>query len=183
MGHVIAILAALCGLGAFAIGATALVRDRPLPGVAVLLVPAIPVLAAGQLWAIALINARMPRRTGGWRDRVRARKGLGRNPQTFFFGELDAKLARPLLVVAFFGWLSAMIALPALAHGGPIGPGGGCRYRLDSHGSYTCVSRATYEHTGAGEQQVAGGIMLAFFAIHTGAALGGLTRRKQRDAQ
>jgi hypothetical protein len=72
-----------------------------------------------------------------------------------------------------------MTAFPALAHGGPAGARGGCAYRLNNHGSYTCVSRQTYEHAGAGEQRFASGIMLGFFAIHSGAALGGLHRRRQ----
>lgn len=180
IGRLIAYAAALCATGAFLLGVTALIRDKPLHGVAVLLVPAIPTLAVGQLWAIALINARTRRRTGGWRDRMRASQAMSLNPRGFFFGDLPSRFARPLLTLAFLGWLSAMTAFPALANGGPAGAGGGgCPYRLDNHGSYTCVSRQTYEHAGAGEQRFASGIMLGFFAIHSGAALGGLPRRRQ----
>ena len=176
IGRLIGCAAGACAAGAVIIGATALIRDKPLHDIAILLVPAIPVLAIGQLWAIALINARMPRRTGGWRDRMRASQPLSRNPSTFFFGDLPARLTRPLLALAFLGWLSAMTAFPGLTNGGPAGSGDGCRYRPDNHGSYTCVSQHTYEHAGAGEQRFASGIMLGYFAIHTGAALGGLQR-------
>jgi hypothetical protein len=179
IGRLIAYAAALCGTVALLLGVTALIRDKPLHGVAVLLLPAIPTLAAGQLWTIALINARTPRRTGGWRDRMRASQTISGNPRAFFFGDLPSTFARSLLALAFLGWLSAMAAFPALANGGPAGAGGGCAYRLNNHGSYTCVSRQTYEHAGAGEQRFASGIMLGFFAIQSGAAFGGLHRRRQ----
>ncbi len=122
VGRLIAYAAALCATGAFLLGVTALIRDKPLHGVAVLLIPAIPTLAVGQLWAIALINARRPRRTGGWRDRMRASQAMSWNPRTFFFGDLPSRFARPLLLMAFLGWLSAMTAFPALANGGRLVP-------------------------------------------------------------
>lgn len=178
VARVIAGAAGLCAAGAFLVGMAALVREKPLDGVAVLLVPAIPTLAVGQLWAIALITSRTSERPGGWRDRMRAGQATMGNPRAFFFGDLPWRFGGPLLGLAFLGWLSAMTAFPALSHGGPAGAGDGCPYRLSSHGSYTCVSLKTYEHAGAGEQRFASGILLGFFAIQTGAALGGLHRRK-----
>jgi hypothetical protein len=178
IGRSIALAAAVGALGALLIGLLALLRDRPLHGLTILLLPAVPLLAAGQLWTIALMNARTPPPEGGWRDRLRAARALQRLPtRTFFFGELDVRIARPLMAVALLGWLGAMTAWPSLVHGGPTGPGDGCRYRLFSHGSYTCVTAHTYEHVGAGEQRFASGILLVFFAVHTGAALGGLRRK------
>lgn len=179
LGRFISYAAAACAVGALLINATALIRDKPLHGIAILLLPAVPTLALGQVWMIALINARMPRRTGGWRERMRASQSLGMNPRTFFFGDFPAKLAYPLLGLAFVGWLSAMTAFPALTDGGPSSARHGCPYTLDNHGTYTCVSKQTYEHAGAGEQRFASGILLGFFALHTGAALAGVRRRRQ----
>lgn len=170
--------AGLSALVAFLIGLTALIRDKPLPGVAILVLPAVPILLAGQLWTIALVNARTPRHGGSWREQMRATRALRRDSRKFFFGELDAKLARLLLALAFLGWLSAMsAAFSGLSAGGPTGPGDGCRYRLDDHGRYPCVSRQAYEHAGAVQQRFASGVLLGFFAMHTGAALGGLRTR------
>ena len=157
----------------------ALIREKPLNGVAILLVPAIPTLAVGQLWTMAVLSAGTPRNTGGRPHRMRARRATNANPQAFF-GDLPSRLGRTLLALAFLGWLSAAAAFPALLHGGPAGAGDGCPYRLSSHGRYTCVSRQTDHHAGAGEQRLASGVLLGFFAIHTGAALGGLRRRPGR---
>ena len=179
VGRVVACAAALCATGAFLVSVALLIRDRPLDGAPALLVLAIPTIAVGQLWAIGLINSRMPPRAGNWRDRVRANRGMSRNPQRFFFGDLPSKFGRPLLALAFLGWLSAMTAFPALVHGGPADPGGGCAFRLSNHGSYTCVSQHAYEHAGAGEQRFVSGILLGFFAIQTGAAIGGLYGRRR----
>ena len=180
VGRVIACAAALCAAGAVLVIVAVLIREKPLNGVMILLIPAIPTLAVGQLWTIALLNARRPRDTGGWRDRMRASRATKANPQAFFFGDLPSSLGRTLLALAFLGWLSAATAFPALLHGGPAGAADGCPYRLSSHGRYTCVSRQTYQHAGAGEQRLASGVLLGFFAVHTGAALGGLHRRPAR---
>jgi len=179
-GRVIACAAALCAAGAFLVIVAVLIREKPLNGVTLLLIPAIPTLAIGQLWTIALLNARTPRYTGGWRDRMRASRATKGNPQALFFRDLPSWLGRTLLALAFLGWLSAATAFPSLMHGGPAGAGDGCAYRLSSHGRYTCVSHQTYQHAGASEQRLASGVLLGFFAIHTGAALGGLRRRPAR---
>jgi hypothetical protein len=169
----------LCATGAFLVNIALLVRDKPLDDAPALLIVAIPMIAIGQLWSIAVINTRMPRPTGGWRDRIRTSKLMSRNPRTFFFGNLPSRFGRPLLALAFLGWLSAVTAFPSLAKGGPADAGDGCAYRLSNHGSYSCVSQQTYQHAGAGEQRFASGILLGFFALHTGAALGGLSGRRR----
>ena len=166
-------------LGAAMIGLLALARNKPLHGAAILLLPAIPVIAAGQLWTIGFMQARRPPRSGGWRHTVGDGRGMSLSPSRFFFGDLSRRIALPLMAVAFLGWLSAMTAFGSTAQGGPAGAGNGCAYRLDSHGAYTCVTKAEYEHAGAGEQRFASGVLLAFFSLHFGAALGG--RKFQAD--
>jgi hypothetical protein len=68
--------------------------------------------------------------------------------------------AAPFITAIFFTW-----------QGGPAGPGGGCRYRVASHGVYTCGSKAAYDLAGAAEQRIAAGGFLCFFAVHLYAAL------------
>ena len=170
-------------LGAATIGLLALARDMPLNGAAFLLVPAIPVLAVGQLWMIGHMQARIPPVPGGWRMRARGRRRMGLNPIRFFFGDLSKRIAVPLLVVAFLGWLSAMTAFGSISHGGPAGAGNGCAYQLDSHGDSTCVTKVEYERAGAGEQRFASGILLAFFSLHLGAALSGHRHQEDPTAQ
>jgi hypothetical protein len=181
VGRVVACAAALGAVGAFVIDIAVLIRERPLTGLAILLVPAIPTIAVGQLWATALINSRMPPRSAGWRNRMRANRAMSWKPRAFFFGDLPSRFGRPLLALAFLGWLSAVTAFPTLTNGGPDSAGDGCPYRLSNHGSYTCVSRQTYQRAGAAEQRLASGVLLGFFALQTGAALGGLYGRRRSD--
>ena len=101
-----------------------------------------------------------------------------RSPIKFFFGDLPRSLAGSLLTLAGLGWLSVMTAFPSIARGGPAGSADGCAYRLSSHGTFSCVSRQTFDQTGAGEQRFAAGILLAFFCLHTGAALGHIRSRR-----
>lgn len=175
VGRLVAGLASLGATVALAIGLTALIRGEPTRGIGVLLVFAVPVVFVGQIWLIVLGRARMPSGRG-WRGRSRM-FGV-RDARALFFGSLSWATAGPLLVLAFLGWLSAMTAFPSIANGGPTSPSSSCRYRLDSHGATSCVSREIYEHAGAGEQRFAAGILLAFFALHAGGALGGLAERK-----
>jgi hypothetical protein len=179
VGRFVVCAATLGAVGACLVGVAALIRDKPLEGVGILVIPAAPVIALGQLWAIGLTNSRLPPRSGGWRERRRAIGAMSWKPRAFFFGNLPANVGRPLLALAFLGWLSGVTAFPTLARGGPAGAGDGCPYQLSNHGIYTCVSQHVYEHAGAAEQRLASGILLGFFAIHIGAALGGLHGRRQ----
>jgi hypothetical protein len=162
-------------VGALIVGVAALIRDQPVPGVAALAILAIPLLLVGQVWSMALAIARMPRFVGGWREDARARRRLGIR---LIFGDLSRGVVWCLSAVFFLGWFFGVSAWAALSEGGPAGAGADCPYRLNNHGSYTCVSRETYQHVGAADQRFACGVMLAFFAMHTGAALGGLHRRR-----
>lgn len=180
---VIVVLGSVAAATASAIIVAALIRQRPTPGLTALLIPAIPTILLGQVWMIGLMTARQSPRPHGWR--VRTRQGWGRqissfrSPIKFFFGDLPPAIAGPILSLAVLGWLSAMTAFPSIARGGPAGSGDGCAYRLSNHGTFSCVSRHVFEQAGAGVQRFAAGILLSFFCLHTGAALGNLRERRR----
>jgi Protein of unknown function (DUF2510) len=174
---VIAILASIAAVVCAAIIVADLVRQRPINNLTGLLFVGVPLLVAGQLWAIAVAQARRPPGgRGGARSRWR-RGGTSTSwgsARQMFFGRLDPRLVALFLGLAFLGWLAAMTAIPYIFDGNPAGPGGGCLYRLADHGTYTCVSRGTYEQAGAGLQRFVTGILLAFYSVHAGAAIGRL---------
>ncbi|HJU36927.1 MAG TPA: hypothetical protein VJ716_05870 [Gaiellaceae bacterium] len=153
-------------------------RGRSVPGVTVLLFLGIPALVVGQLWGIAVLVARQEGSPeAGW---LRARwrfKPVG-GSRRFFFGSLPSWMANAILVVFFLGWLSAMTAFPSLLSGNPTSPAPGCRYRLDNHGEYSCVSRSTWLAAGAAEQRFVAGVLGAFFVFHLGLAAAELRRRR-----
>ena len=102
---------------------------------------------------------------------------MGWNPRRFIFGALPPGLGWTLLLVVFLGWLSAMTAFPTFTAGLPAEAGGGCHYRLETHGDYKCVSQARYDDARAGQQRFATGILLGFFALQSGVALDARRRR------
>ena len=102
------------------------------------------------------------------------------SPRRFFFGDLHRPVAYVLLTVAFGGWLMAMSSFSHLWGGGPAPGQPGCPYALDNHGSITCVTKGTYDEAGAAEQSLAGGVALAFYCVHLGAALGALGQSTKR---
>ena len=53
-----------------------LLGGGPIPYAAFALIPRVPLLAVGQLWVIALLNARVPRRGRGWRERMSIQGGM-----------------------------------------------------------------------------------------------------------
>jgi hypothetical protein len=152
-----------------------LIRQRAIPGLTVLLIVAIPLLIAGQLWTILSIRARR----GGWSRGTKRWSPVVADPRRFFFGELRSDVATGLLLPAFGGWLAAMTAFSALANGGPDGGDASCPYRLTQHAVHSCVSKAEYDRAGAGEQRLTAGFLLAFFSLHAGAALGDVLRTRQ----
>jgi hypothetical protein len=182
--RVSAVIAALAGCGLLATVSVIIavtVRGRPIPGLAAALFAGVPLLIVGQVWMIALIKARQPPRAQTRRARWRAgfdeQVRAVRSPLRFFFGGLDLRVGLVLVGLFFAGWLVAATAFPGLRNGGPAGSGGGCRYRLNQHGSYTCVSKGTYESAVAAEQRLAAGVLLGFFSAHTGVALGRIWER------
>ena len=185
VGAVIALLAGVAAAVTAVVIVADLVRAEPVANLDGLLIVGVPLVAVGQVWMIALISARSPALPGGWAARMR--RGVGsqrmnlRNPRTFLFGDLDPVPAWSLLVLFLLGWVSAITAIYLIVGGNPAGAGNGCAYRLDDHGVYSCVSRTTYLRAGAGVQRFAAGILLGFYALHTGAALGGLRRHRAAE--
>jgi hypothetical protein len=157
---------------AVALIAASLVRGGPAGGTGVLLVPGILLLAAGQVWAMLVMTARRP--PGSGRSRFLPEVGGGRSigqDLRAYFGPLDRRVTRTVAVLFVIGSLSFITAIFSTWHGGPAGPGGGCAYRVESHGVYTCVSKTAYDLAGAGEQRIAAGVFLFFYAMHLYAAL------------
>ena len=142
------------------------VRHRPVDGLALLLVPAVPVLITGQLWAIVYLRRRRSPGSKLWE----------------LLGGLGKGVAVALIVLAAGGWLAAFTTGAAgLSNGGTDGGSAGCPYRLRQHTEVSCVSRAEYLRAGAAEQRFAGGVLLGFFSMHAAAALAGAVRHRKPD--
>lgn len=175
--RLLALAAAIGLLVAAAIVLGTLITDRPIPAGGLLLVPGIPIVFAGQLWAIFVLNSRMPRPWGGWWARWSAQVKVQWNPRTFFFPSLPRTYAYALIAVAFFGWLAALASFPGLVQGNPVDPMPGCPWPLMNHGFVTCVSQTGYEDAGASGERFASGILMFFFGMHFGVAYNELVRR------
>ena len=150
------------------IAATAIL-GHAVGGLTLLLVPAIPLLVAGQLWGILVGIARRP--PGGGR---RARAGATGSPVDslrMLFGPVDRRVARAVTALAVIGWLSFLTGIFFTGDGSPAGPVRGCPYREVNHGVYSCVSRSAYDLAGAAEQRMVAGCFLFFFAMHLSAAV------------
>lgn len=148
--------------------AASVIGGRPTGGTGVLLVPGILLLAAGQVWAILVAMARRP--PGAGRRFVGGGRSVGQDLRSLF-GPVDRRVTRTVAALCVIGFLSFITAIFFTWDGGPAGSGGGCAYRLMSHGVYTCVSKTAYYLAGAAEQRIAAGSFLLFYAIHLYAAL------------
>ena len=151
--------------------AASLIIGRPIGGVALLLGPGVLLLIVGQVATIVVMRARRPSRTGR-----RSSSGLGRRRSISgdlrsYFGPLDRRVTRAVGVLSVIGFLSFITGIIFTFHGAPAGSDGGCAYRLQGHGIYTCVSETTYELAGAALQRMVAGIFLFFYAMHFYAAL------------
>jgi len=169
-----------CLIVGTAIVLVTLLTDRPIPDIGLLLIPGIPTLFAGQLWAIFLLNSRLPWPQGSWLSRWSAQVQAQRSPRTFLFGSLSNTLAFGLIVVIVLGWLAAILSFPGLLQGNPADPMPGCPWPLMNHGFVTCVSQARYQDAGASGERFASGILMFFFGMHFGVAYNELVRRTGR---
>jgi len=167
-------------LAAVLSGATLLfvvLTGEALDGVAILLLPAIPLLAAGQIRAISILIARQaPRRPG--------LAGMFQSGLTTraILGGLRPAWAAAVFLVFLLGWLGAMTGFADVTGGNPQTGPAGCPYQLNDHGSVTCVSKATYERARAGGEQITAGVLLGFFAMHFGVIESEILRRRKSAA-
>ena len=156
---------------AVAVIVTTVVAGQPVGGVDWLLAPGIALAVVGLVCLVGIGWAR--RRPGTGRrspgDVAPQRspgQPLGRSP-----GPADRRAARAAIALGVIGILSALTVLIFTHDGTPAGAGGGCLYRLSSHGVFTCVSESTYRLAGAAEQREAAGILLFFYAMYLYAAI------------
>lgn len=173
----LAALAGFAALVAVVVIATDLLTDQPVSGLDLLLVPAVPLLAAGQVWAIIVVNARGPRIRGTWRTRMATASASRRGQLVRFFGGLPEGARVGLVVLFVLAWLSAITAFPAISNGGPVASTPNCPWPLSNHGDLTCVTHDAYLHAGASLQRFAAGILAGFFLMHFGVAMSEVLRR------
>jgi hypothetical protein len=150
--------------------AATLILGRPIGGVALLLGPGILLLVLGQVSAIVVMRARRPPRTGRRSSPDVGRRRSISQDLSSRFGPLDRRVTGAVGVLCVIGFLSFITGIFFTFHGGPAGPGGGCAYRLQGHGIYTCVSKTAYDLAGAAQQRMVAGIFLFFYAMHFYAA-------------
>jgi len=149
--------------------AASLVRGGPAGGAGVLVDPGILLLVAGQVWAMLVIWATQP--PGSVRRSLAGRGTTVSQNLHAYFGPVDHRVTRAPAALCVIGFVSFFTGMLSARQGGPAGPGGGCAYRLQNHGAYTCVSKTAYDLAGAGVQRIACGIFLFFFAMHLYVAL------------
>jgi hypothetical protein len=159
--------------------AVTLVADRPVPDAGPLLIPGIPLLVVGQLWAIAIISARRPRSARGFRERLAAQWRGQLSSRTVFFPDLPAPAAHAIGAIFVLAGIAAFTAISSLGQGGPSAALPRCPWPLDSHGVITCVTHAAYLRAGAASERGFAGVLLAFFVIHFGVAESELIRRQK----
>ena len=179
VGAVIAVCAGLALIVTGSVIVAAWVRDRPTSGLGILVIPAVPILGVGQLWAIGQMRLRQPRRPSG---RRRFSYGVSRSggsfsltdQRKFFFGDLRPALGNLLLACFFAGWIAGFVAVSGLNAGTPTGARPGCPFPLQSHGAITCVTRGAYQHVGATDQRFTAGVLFSFFSLDLGGGLSSL---------
>jgi len=173
----LAALAGFAALVAVVVILTDLLTNQPVTGLDLILVPAIPLLAVGQVWTIIVVNARGPLIRGTWRTRMATSSAFRGDQLVRFFGGLPQRARVGLFVTFGLAWLSAMTAFPAITNGGPAPPTPKCPWPLSNHGDVTCVSQAAYLHAGASLQRFTAGILAGFFLMHFGVAMSEVLRR------
>lgn len=170
IGTVVAAAACVCLAVTAMVMLASVVLKRPLPFAWLLVVPAAPVILAGQLWAIAWAHARQVRHGRGQKVSLRDMVGPVPRPVAITLGAL-----------AVAGCLAGMLSFTALEDGGPGDPTPDCSYVLENHGSTTCTTHEAYERASTAEQRAAAGVLMFFFAAHAAAAIGGLRSHRHES--
>ena len=157
---------------ALTVVATTVVVGQPVGGVDWLLAPGIALAVVGLVCLVGIGWARRRpaagrRSPGDVAPQPSPGQRLRRSP-----GPVDRRATRAAIALGAIGVLSAMTVLIFTHDGTPAAAGGGCLFRLSSHGVFTCVSESTYRLAGAAEQREAAGILLFFYAMYLYAAIG-----------
>ncbi|HEY8717015.1 DUF2510 domain-containing protein [Pengzhenrongella sp.] len=172
---------AVAGSGAVLATAVVLltvVRARPLHGLGAVLIVAVPALVAGQVWCLAVQEARFPARGKGSSRPGIAAKTRRANAQQMAFGPLPRRAVQVLKIIHTLAFLAAMSAVPFIWRGGPSGGTPECPHPLNNHGTLRYVSLTTYQHAGAGEQRFAAAVFVGFFVLHLACAWSEIIRRR-----
>jgi hypothetical protein len=160
----------ITGLGAvvaLVVVLTSAVTQRPIPGLIWVLIPAVPVVALGQVWTISAMQRRRP---SGANRRWRPPASF-RGSTDWFFSPLPRRTIFGLSGVIVVGWLSMMTAFPFLWSGQPsTNADPACPDTADNHGSVTCISRSTFLRADAAQQRLAAGFFLFVFTLQFGVA-------------
>lgn len=156
----VAAAAACTYLIAVSVAVLALVRGRPLHNAGYVLLATVPVLVVGQVWAIAIQRARKLSRPRSRQSLLSWKRAWRRQ-----FGDLPPAIAVATPLLAFGSWLLGMSAFAHLTLGGATAGTPSCPYRLNNHGSITCVSHSDYLKVKAAEQRLLGGVLSFFYVI------------------
>ena len=163
-------------LGATLLTLTLLIRDRPIPGAAWFLLPAIPILVLGQVWAItsSIRDSRAATKSQGWLSR------MTRAATPPWFKGLPRPLGGAVVALAAVGVLSAVGAIPGISGGNPERGPASCPYRLDNHGVITCVNHARYVRAQVASERFFTGVFTGFYAMQFGLAAAVVGRSRRR---
>lgn len=165
---VIALLDVLGILVAGPIALYALLFQRPLPLTIWLVLPVVPLIAAGQLCAVLALRSGPRRGFSDDRPPWLRNRSTGTDLRSAMLGALPRRARTWLLVALAAFWLIGITAVPWVVHGGPGASLPGCPYVLDDHGASTCVSHATYLRAGAGVQRFGAAAVTGFLLFHAG---------------
>jgi hypothetical protein len=155
---------------------TSLAINRRIPAAIVLLILGIPVLAAGQLWAILTLGG-----PGLTRTSRRQRRSISPIPHSVFafFQRVPVVVTAFLIAGMILGWITVMSSFGPLGGGQPIRGGPNCPYGLNDHGSVTCVSKSTFDQAVVAGQRAAAGVFLGLFSFQCLATWSDVARRQR----
>lgn len=157
---------------------TSLAINRRIPAAIVLLVLGVPVLAAGQLWAILTLGGPGLPRSGRRRRRA---KFPSPDSALAFFRRVPAVVTALLIAGMVFGWVAVLSSFGPLGGGQPERGGPKCPYELNDHGSVTCVSKSTFDQAVVAGQRAAAGVFLGLFSFQCVAIWSDVGRRQRRE--